>query len=181
MRHVGARSAGILGLMALVLAGCGSTKGSLGRFSGNLFGGDSPKIVVDEGAIPENATAGSPPPAAALIREAPARRGLFGGRRDSAEAVQVNRYLWAAALDVLGYLPIRRADPAAGLIETDFAVPPGGRQAVQVTVRIRGAALEAGNLQLELRGRGGALPAARRRALEDAIFARARQLRRAAG
>ncbi len=181
MRHKGATLAGIVGLLALMLGGCSQTGGSLGRFSGKLFGGDSPKIVVDEGAIPANATAGSPPPAPRITREPPARRSLFGGRRAQAEGAQVNRYLWAAALDVLGYLPIARADPAAGIIETAFATPPGGRQAVKVTVRISGAALEADNLRLELRSRSGPLPAARRRALEDAIFARARQLRRMPG
>ncbi|MEO1637981.1 MAG: DUF3576 domain-containing protein [Pseudomonadota bacterium] len=98
-----------------------------------------------------------------------------------AENVAVNRYLWAASLDVLSFLPVEAADPFTGVITTGFGTPPGGSTAYRATVQVRDPAMDARSLQLSLLTRSGPVSAATQRAVEDAILARARQLRIADG
>ena len=95
--------------------------------------------------------------------------------------VKVNRFLWTAALDVLSFLPVQTADPFTGLISTGFGRPPGGGQAYRATVLISDPALDARSLKLSLQTQQGAVSGATQRAVEDAILARARQLRISAG
>ena len=102
---------------------------------------------------------------------------LFANADDPNVTLQVNRYLWAATLDVLNFLPVQNADPFSGVIQFGYGTPPGGSRAYQATVLIQDPALDARSLNLSLRTRGGAVDRETQRAIEDAILTRARQLR----
>lgn len=92
--------------------------------------------------------------------------------------VAVNRYIWAASLEVLNFLPVQSVDPFTGVIVTGFGTPPGGRQSYRATVLIDDPALDARSLNVALQTRDGrAVSAATVRAVEDAILSRARELR----
>ncbi len=98
-------------------------------------------------------------------------------RVGGAETVAVNKYIWAASLDVLSFLPVQSVDPFTGVIVTGFGTPPGGGTAYRATVHVRSAALTARSLSLALNTRSGPASQATVRAVEDAILSRARQLR----
>ncbi len=116
---------------------------------------------------------------------------LGGGTADSAtvqatrtrgvENVAVNRYLWAASLDVLNFLPIESVDPFTGVIVMGYGTPPGGSRAYRATVAITDPALDARSLNVAILTRSGPAAAETTRAVEDAILSRARQLRIADG
>ncbi|MCL6284643.1 DUF3576 domain-containing protein [Ruegeria sp. 2012CJ41-6] len=95
--------------------------------------------------------------------------------------VDVNKYLWAASLDVLNFLPVEAVDPFTGVISTGYGTPPGGGRAYRATVHISDPALEARSLNVALQSRSGPVSQATARAVEDAILSRARQLRIADG
>ncbi|TMV04985.1 DUF3576 domain-containing protein [Ruegeria sediminis] len=102
---------------------------------------------------------------------------VFGPDR-SERTGNVNRYLWAASLDVLGFLPVQSVDPFSGVIVTGYGTPPGGGRAYRATVHIKDPALDARSLSVSLQtSGGGAVSPATARAVEDAILSRARQLR----
>ena len=101
---------------------------------------------------------------------------VFGPNRTE-QTVQVNRYIWAASLDVLSFLPVQEADPFTGLIITGYGNPPGGGRSYRATVHISDPALEARALKVSLQSQGGSVSPATARAVEDAILSRARQLR----
>ncbi len=99
-------------------------------------------------------------------------------RGNAEQIVNVNRYLWAASLDVLNFLPIQEGDPFTGVIVTGYGTPPGGGRSYRATVHISDPALAARSLSVALQSSGGApVSAATARAVEDAILNRARQLR----
>jgi hypothetical protein len=98
-----------------------------------------------------------------------------------AENVAVNRYLWAASLDVLSFLPVETADPFTGVITTGFGTPPGSGRAYRATIQVSDPAMDARSLNLSLLTRNGPVAAETQRAVEDAILSRARQLRIADG
>ncbi|WP_353348687.1 DUF3576 domain-containing protein [Aquicoccus sp. SU-CL01552] len=102
---------------------------------------------------------------------------LFGsGKGDT--SVQVNRYLWAASLDVLSFLPVQSVDPFTGVIVTGYGTPPGGGRSYRATVHISDPALDARSLKVALQTSGGrSVDPGTARAVEDAILTRARQLR----
>jgi hypothetical protein len=102
---------------------------------------------------------------------------LFDNRDDPNVTVEVNKYIWNAALDVLNFLPIEAADPFTGVIVMGYGTPPGTNRAYRATVYVRDPALDARSLNVAVRTRSG--PASREtvRAIEDAILTRARQLR----
>lgn len=102
---------------------------------------------------------------------------LFRRGRGNETNVQVNRYLWAASLEVLDFLPVQTVDPYTGVIVTGFGTPPGGGRAYRATVLIDDPALDARSLNVALQSRGGAVSASTVRAIEDAILTRARQMR----
>ena len=102
-------------------------------------------------------------------------------RVNGAETVAVNRYLWAASLDVLSFLPVENIDPFTGVIATGFGTPPGGNRAYRATVYITDPALDARSLNVALQSRSGPVATETQRAIEDAILSRARQLRIADG
>ena len=108
--------------------------------------------------------------------------GLFDAFTGNADAgVKVNRFLWTASLDVLDFLPVQSADPFTGVISTGYGTPPGGGTAYRATVLISDPALDARSLNVALQTRRGPVSAGTQRAVEDAILARARQLRVEAG
>lgn len=102
-------------------------------------------------------------------------------RGDGAASVKVNRFLWTASLDVLDFLPIQSADPFTGVITTGFGRPPGGGTAYRATILISDPALDARSLNVALQSQRGPVASGTQRAVEDAILARARQLRIQAG
>lgn len=102
-------------------------------------------------------------------------------RTNGAESVAVNRYLWAASLDVLSFLPVQGVDPFTGVITTGYGTPPGGSRAYRATVYITDPALDARALNVALQSRNGPVATETQRAVEDAILTRARQLRAADG
>jgi len=102
-------------------------------------------------------------------------------RTRGAETVAVNRYIWAASLDILNFLPIQSVDPFTGVIVTGFGTPPGGSRAYRATVYITDPALDARSLNVALQSRNGPVAEETQRAIEDAILSRARQLRTADG
>jgi len=80
--------------------------------------------------------------------------GSLGGNRAEAatqqaartrgvENVAVNRYLWAASLDVLNFLPVESVDPFTGVIVMGYGTPPGGSRAYRATIFISDPALDA--------------------------------------
>lgn len=105
-------------------------------------------------------------------------RTLFGGGDNPNTTVEVNKYLWTAALDVLSFLPIESVDPFTGVIVTGYGRPPGGGAAYRATIYVQDPALDARSLRVALQTAGGApVSADTQRAVEDAILTRARQLR----
>jgi hypothetical protein len=173
----------VMGLVLAALAGCGRIG------SGTLLGSrNAPAISADEQRAIENRALMEP-------RELDERRrrgvpdsapretiwDLFR-RGDQEVGVRVNRYLWTAALEVLGFLPPETVDPFTGVIATGYGTPPGGGRAYRATVLITDPALDARSLKLSMQVRGGGAvsPEVVRR-IEDAILTRARQLRVEAG
>ncbi len=102
---------------------------------------------------------------------------LFGDQEDPNVTVEVNRYIWNAALDILDFMPIESADPFTGVIVYGFGTPPGGGQAYRATVFVRDPALDARSLNVALVSRSGPASTETVRAIEDAILTRARELR----
>ena len=99
------------------------------------------------------------------------------GARNTENIVAVNKYLWAASLEVLDFLPVQTVDPFTGVIVTGFGTPPGGGRSYRATVLISDPALDARSLNVSLQTKGGPASAATIRAVEDAILSRARQKR----
>jgi hypothetical protein len=102
---------------------------------------------------------------------------LFTNVDEPNTTLEVNRYLWVASLQVLDFLPVETVDPFTGVIVTGFGTPPGGGRPYRATVHITDGALDARSLNVALVSRGGPVAANTQRAVEDAILARARQLR----
>lgn len=146
--------AGLLGL-----AGCGGGTG--------LFGGGA-----------ETAPANNERPA--RERSEPEREtiwDLFADRDDPNTTVEVNKYLWNAALDVLNFMPVEAADPFTGVIVFGYGTPPGGGRPYKGTVYVRDPALDARSIEVALQTSGGPVSTETAHQVEDAILARARQLR----
>ncbi len=99
------------------------------------------------------------------------------GPNTTDQTIAVNRYLWNASLDVLNFLPIQSLDPFTGVIVTGYGTPPGGGRAYRATIHVTDPALEARALRVALQTRNGPVATGTARAVEDAILARARQLR----
>lgn len=107
---------------------------------------------------------------------------IFDNQADSNTTLEVNKYIWRASLETLNFLPIQTADPFSGVISTGYGTPPGGGRSYRATIYITDPALDARSLNLSLQTSGGrAVDADTRRAVEDAILTRARQLRIAEG
>ena len=104
-----------------------------------------------------------------------------------AQATTVNRYLWAASLETLDFLPVFSADPISGLIITEWYVNPElPNERFKTNVYILDNVLRADALRVSVfrqeRQEGGdwldaAVNPATGREIENAILTRARQLR----
>lgn len=150
----------VTGLLAL--SGCGGTGGF-----GNIFGGGEETVVANN-ERPERE------------RSQPDRDtiwDLFADRDDPNTTVEVNKYLWNAALDVLNFMPLQAADPFTGVLVFGYGTPPGGGAAYKATVYVRDPALDARSIEVALQTRGGPVSTEAAHKVEDAILARARQLR----
>ncbi len=102
---------------------------------------------------------------------------IFGPDKSDV-TLRVNKYLWAASLEVLDFLPVQTVDPFSGVISTGYGVPPGGGRSYRATVYIRDPALDARSLNVAIQTKGGRpVSEGTARAVEDAILTRARQLR----
>jgi hypothetical protein len=102
---------------------------------------------------------------------------LFTNSDNPNITVEVNRYIWNAALDVLDFMPIEAVDPFSGVIVYGYGTPPGSNRAYRATVFIRDPALDARSLNVAMVSRSGPASTETIRAIEDAILTRARQLR----
>ncbi len=102
---------------------------------------------------------------------------LFNNRANPNTTVEVNKYIWAAAQDVLDFMPVEAADPFSGVMVLGYGTPPGSNRAYRATVYVRDPALDARSLNVALATRSGPASPDTVRAIEDAILTRARQLR----
>ncbi len=113
--------------------------------------------------------------------------GSYSVNTKGGQATTVNRYLWAASLETLDFLPVFSADPIAGLIITDwYANPESPQERFKVSVYILDSALRADALRVavfrQLQNPEGAwidstINPATSREIENSILTRARQLR----
>lgn len=116
--------------------------------------------------------------------------GLFSaGRSDNSKGdngVDVNSYLWRAALDTVSFMPLASADPFGGVILTDWYADPGSPgERTKLNVFILGRELKADGVkvkvfrQIQKNGawRDAPVSADTGHKLEDAILTRARQMR----
>lgn len=170
--------AGVLGGIVTALAACGNS-----GFSGNLFGKRQAKPASAQTAQPST----SQPPLrgneanSTGLGQPPSAWELFGTHKNPNTNVEVNKYIWNAALQVLNFLPIESVDPFTGVIVMGYGTPPGGGRAYRATVYVQDPALDARALHVAIATRSGPVSPATQRAVEDAILTRARQLRIADG
>lgn len=110
--------------------------------------------------------------------EAPARLTTIG----------VNAYLWRAALDTIGFMPLAQVDSNGGVIITDwYSTAQSANERVKVTIAIldtdlRADAIRVTAIRQTLAGSGwveAPVRAGTVQKLEETILTRARDLRRA--
>ena len=171
---IGQKFTGLVAILAISgLAACSGGSGG-SRLSGGFSAGGNNKnrndtvFATDDPTDNRRAVAGSNKN---TLME------LFAGNQDPNITVEVNKYIWNAALEVLNFLPIQTADPFTGIISTGYGTPPGGGRAYKATIYVQDPALDARSLNISLRTRSGVASANTVRAVEDAILTRARQLR----
>lgn len=141
-----------------------------GGFGGGIFGKGGKANIQNEDAFLSSEQR-------RFKKQSTTLRDLLGGGANANTTLEVNRYIWAASLEVLNFLPIESVDPFSGVIVTGYGTPPGGGRAYKATVLVQDPALDARSLKLSLMSKGGAVDPATVRAVEDAILTRARQLR----
>jgi Domain of unknown function (DUF3576) len=156
----------LLGIAALLLAGCSSDKAA-----------EEPEPRQVE------ANAGS---ANGGLLDGLLSSGLTSGGQRS-ETITVNSYLWRASLDTISFLPLSTADPFGGVIITDWYSPPETpSERFKVNVYILDRELRADGLRVAVfrqvrEGNGNWVEAKvddrTGRDLENAILKRARQMR----
>ena len=114
--------------------------------------------------------------------------GLFGSKDNGKgeNGIEVNSYLWRAALDTVSFMPLASADPFGGVILTDWYTDPGSaKERTKLNVFILGRELKADGVKVKafrqvLKGstwKDAPIAADTERKLEDAILTRARQMR----
>ncbi|WP_262692439.1 DUF3576 domain-containing protein [Kordiimonas aestuarii] len=120
--------------------------------------------------------------------------GLFGGGDEKGErlaprptAIGVNGYLWQATLDTLSFMPFDRVEPSGGVITTDWhSTADAPNERVKVTIQFLSEDLRSDAIRVSVvrqeRETGGSwltvpVQAATTLQIEEAILARARQLR----
>lgn len=118
--------------------------------------------------------------------------GIFGSSKDKNQnggggGIGVNAYLWRATLDTISFLPLTSADPFGGVIITDWYQPPDApNERLKLTIVILDRQLRADGIRVSVfrqtRESDGNWVDAKvdpktARQMEDAILARARELR----
>lgn len=169
------KNTGIALLCASVLTGCGGGGGL-----GGLFGAGASAAPQTEAELAAQAALDAQAAAEAAASSGPRRStiwDLFRNADDPNTTVEVNKYIWVAALDVLNFLPIESVDPFTGVIVTGYGTPPGGGRAYRATIYVQDPALDSRSLKLALQTRSGPVDPETVRAVEDAILSRARELR----
>ena len=136
------RTALLIGAVAISLGGCG-------RVTGFFDSDTSNEAIANRGVdSPRDSTSAENAQGSSVFD-------LFENPDPPNTTIEVNKYLWNAALDVLNFLPIQSADPFSGVIVTGFGTPPGGGRAYRATIYVRDPALEARSLNLALVTRRG--------------------------
>jgi hypothetical protein len=113
---------------------------------------------------------------------------LFSSSKaEAAPEVAVNAFLWRAALDTIAFMPLSSADPFGGIIITDwYSLPESPQERFKLNVYILGKALRADGLKVSVfrqtqdssgKWTDAAVGAEVSPEFEDAVLARARQLR----
>ncbi len=114
---------------------------------------------------------------------------LLGGRaEEGAETgIGVNAWLWRASLDTVSFMPLASADPFGGTILTDwYSAPEHTDERLKLNVFILGKQLRSDGVKVrafrQVRAKNGswkdaAVSPETAARIEDAILARARQLR----
>lgn len=143
--------------VATALAGCTWMENDLDK--GLAYGSDQERLTRK---IDERRTPGKPPSG-------------------------INNYLWRAAMDTVGYIPLVTADPKTGVIVTEWHSPPGNRdERTQLTVEVLDPDLRRDTVRVsvarEVRDSTGqwtsaAAPAVIAHNLEQLILNKARDLR----
>lgn len=120
--------------------------------------------------------------------------GIFGNlagtkkpQEDPGGGIGVNAFLWRATLDTVSFMPITTADPFGGVVITDwYALPETPNERFKMNVYILGRELRADGVRAsvfrQVQDRRGdwqdaAVAADANVKIEDAILAKARQLR----
>lgn len=102
------------------------------------------------------------------------------------QAATVNRFLWAASLETLDFLPVATADPISGILLTEwYQNPEAPDERFKVNVYILDTALRADALRVSVfrqerdadGWRDAGVNPATSREIENSILTRARQLR----
>ena len=160
----------MLGLIAaLAITGCAD------RNLGNLLNRDQAETTETAQEQPTQAPQQSTPQVAQDQRRETIWD-LFNANQ-TANQVQVNKFLWQASLETLNFLPLQAADPFTGVMIFDWGRAPNASQTYRARVQISGPALDASVLNVAVQSRSGAASAQTVRQIEDAILSRARQLR----
>jgi hypothetical protein len=133
-------------------------------------------LSPSERAVQEGLLDGANPTGADVIQQS-SIFDLFGDGDENNTRVEVNRYIWNAALQILDFMPIEAVDPFTGVIVYGYGTPPGSGTAYRGTVLVQDPALDARALNVSLSTRSGPVDADTARAVEDAILTRARELR----
>lgn len=115
---------------------------------------------------------------------------LFGGEQNNAPegaALGVNAFLWRASLDTISFMPLVQADPAGGVIITDWYTPPeASNERYKMNVFILDRQLRADGVRVsvfrEVKDAAGNWASASTGTetgtqIENAILKRARQMR----
>ena len=101
-------------------------------------------------------------------------------------ALGVNAYLWRAALDTLGFMPLASADPFGGVIITDWYSPPAAQgERFKATAYILGRQLRTDGIKINVfrqvlqngQWMDASVSATTTGEIEDKVLARARELR----
>ncbi len=114
---------------------------------------------------------------------------LGGSNKDDEAAksgIAVNSYLWRATLDTLSFMPMASADPFGGVILTDWYEDPNAKgerfkvNALILTKTLRADGIKLSVFKQKLEGnnwRDQPVDTALARKMEDAVLARARELK----
>lgn len=156
--------AGLAGALLLGLAGCGSFAGlgsSVRQQSANSAADQEVRRFRDRNEAGQRSNLVS----------------LFTNADPPNTTIEVNKYIWNAAQQVLDFMPVEAADPFSGVLVYGYGTPPGGRTAYRATVYVQDPALDARSLNLALSTRAGPASPETVHAIEDAILTRARELR----